>query len=184
MVTGLIFDLDGTLFDSSAANIRAYSLAFQEANLKLNVKAYQKVFGLRFKEMMDAVAPGTDDKVRARIRTAKTKHYKENLRFVRPNAGLVELLRSCRPNYKTALVTTASKQNVKNLLSFFSVEESLFDVIITGEDVDKGKPDPECYNLAITSLGLSAPECCVFEDSVVGVQAAKQSGAFVIKVSL
>ena len=134
--------------------------------------------------MMDAVAPGTDKATLERIKIIKAQNYQKNLNLVRSNSALISLIKSCKGRYKTALVTTASKQNVTNLLAFFSIDESLFDVIIRGEDVRRGKPDPECYIKAVKELGVKPKECCIFEDSQPGIEAAQRSGAQVIKVSI
>ena len=56
-------------------------------------------------------------------------------------------------------------------------------VCIFGEDVVLGKPNPECYNLGIESLGLSPNECLIFEDTLIGVCAGEKAGASVINVS-
>lgn len=182
MITALFFDLDGTLFDSTEANIAAYTLAFKDAGLTLNVNVYRQNFGLRFHEMMRLLAPDASQKTLSLIKTSKAKHYKNSLQLVRANDGLLALLKSCRGNYKTALVTTARRENVDNLLHYFDINNSLFDTIITGEDVATGKPDPECYELALQRLDVAAKDCCIFEDSAVGIEAAKRVGARTIQV--
>jgi mannitol-1-/sugar-/sorbitol-6-phosphatase len=56
-------------------------------------------------------------------------------------------------------------------------------VFVFGEHVKNGKPYPECYNLAMQSLGVKSSECLVYEDSSIGIEAAESSGASVIDVS-
>ena len=56
------------------------------------------------------------------------------------------------------------------------------DVICTGEDVRRGKPDPEIYRLCASRLGVEPEQCLVFEDSVSGVQAAKAAGCRCVAV--
>ncbi len=184
MISSFIFDLDGTLFDSSEANVAAYSQAFKAAGVEFNENKYRQLFGLRFSEMIDAIAPGTNDEVKAKIKTAKAESYKANLALVKPNNGLIKLLEAVSPGFSTALVTTASKTNVTNLLKHFNIAEDLFKVIITGEDVTNGKPDPECYLKTIEALAVKPEDCCVFEDSPVGIEAARKAGIEVIKIAL
>ena len=52
----------------------------------------------------------------------------------------------------------------------------LFDVIITGNDIIKGKPDPQVFFMAAEKMAVEAKECVVFEDAVLGVEAAKRAG--------
>ncbi len=184
MIKSLIFDLDGTLFDTSEANIVSYDKAFSDCGLKLNKKLYIENFGLRYNDMIDKINPNLDSAVKRKIKILKSIYYKENLALVKPNIGLISLLSSLGNNYRSALVTTASRENVQNLLSFNNIEPDIFNIIITGEDVDKGKPDPECYLKAFSKLGVDAKECCVFEDSKIGIEAAEASGANVIKVRI
>jgi len=184
MITCLLFDLDGTLFDSTAANVAAYAAAFKDVGVTFDATAYKRLFGLRFDEMMAAIAPDMDAATRQKIKPLKAGYYEANFDLVRQNTGLLALLRSCRAHYKTALVTTAARRNVTSLLRHFAVEETLFDVIITGDEVTHGKPDPECYLAAIKALGVPAEQCCVFEDSDIGITAARAAGADVIRVQL
>ncbi len=180
MIKYLIFDLDGTLFDSSKANIQSYSRAFSQAGVAFDEQKYVKNFGLRFGEMMDVISPGLTDTQKNKIRELKSTYYKEHLDLVIPNEGLLAIIES--NTYPAALVTTASKVNVDHLLDYFGVKKNLFKVIITGEDVSAGKPDPECYSLALKKLNAKPEECCVFEDSNTGIQAAKSAGIKVVKI--
>jgi sugar-phosphatase len=58
-----------------------------------------------------------------------------------------------------------------------------FDVIVTADDVTQGKPDPEVYELAAARLGIPAEACLVFEDSLVGIVAARRAGMRAIGVT-
>ena len=82
-----------------------------------------------------------------------------------------------------ALATTASRKNVLDILAFFDLE-SKFDLMITQEDTSKLKPDPECYIRAMEKAGVSASKTIIFEDSEVGIKAARESGGYVVKVSM
>jgi HAD superfamily hydrolase (TIGR01509 family) len=184
MIKAMLFDLDGTLFDNSEANVKAYSLAFEETGLDFSASEYRKAFGLRFPEMMDKLAPNSTKEQREKVRQLKSQYYKESLSLVKTNNGLISLLKDLRGSYKTALVTTASGHNVENLLTHFLPNENLFDTVIVGEDVDRSKPDPSCYLLAAEKLAMAADECLVFEDSETGVAAAKAAGMAYVKVVL
>lgn len=184
MTAAFVFDLDGTLFDSSNANLASYIEAFKQNGLVLNQAKYISCFGLRFQEMMDQLAPETDDATRAAIKKDKATIYKNNIDLVKPNAGLLALVEELSKSHKTALVSTASKINIENLLGHFLPDKKLFDVVIVGEDVTRGKPDSEAYDLAFEKLGVDAFDCVIFEDSNVGIEAALKTGAKVVKVRI
>ena len=178
------FDLDGTLFDTTEANVQAYTLAFKAIGLTFDSARYRAFFGLRFAEMMREIAPQLTPQQADEVRRLKSKFYAESLDLAQPNAGLLRLLASVQGQLKTALVTTARRQNTLAILNHFSVSESSFNIIITGEDVDKGKPNPECYLKAAALLNIPAAAALVFEDSDSGVQAAIEAGMSVIRVKI
>lgn len=184
MISCLLFDFDGTLADSSEANIRSYAKAFEKVGLQFDKRKYIKLFGLRFLEMMDQIAPNSTEKQRSEIRSLKAKYYRDYIHLVQLNNGLLDLVRSLNGRYKTGLITTASRRNVESFLEHFAIDPILFNIIITGEDVRHGKPNPECYTKAIEALGEEPTNCLVFEDSQVGIEAAVAAGAKVVKIAI
>src|SRR2546425_1202491 len=81
-----------------------------------------------------------------------------------------------------AVATSASRYDADRLLGETGLRER-FDAVVTAEDVRRGKPDPEVYLLAARRLGIAPARCLVFEDAVVGVQAARSAGMRIIGVS-
>lgn len=184
MVTCLLFDLDGTLFDTNEANIFAYTKAFERVGLRFDEKAYRSQFGLRFTEMLNEIAPSASPELRTQIKRLKAQFYRENLSLVRPNPMLLDIVKNAANKFLTGLVTTASRTNAHNLLAHFDIPLDTFNTIIVGEDVSKSKPDPECYLKAIEALGVTPEQCRVFEDSPHGIEAAKRAGTQVVKVRI
>jgi HAD superfamily hydrolase (TIGR01509 family) len=113
----------------------------------------------------------------------KKQVYPGLLPGVRLNEPLLQLLRSCRGWMRTALVTTASRSNVDALLQVHGLV-SLFDSVVTGDDVAQHKPHPAAYELALQKLALSPEVCVAFEDSDIGEASARAAGVKVIRVSL
>lgn len=84
-------------------------------------------------------------------------------------------------NYKIAVCSNAIRNSVEVMLKKAALLDYL-DFFISNQDVTKGKPDPEMYNMAIERLSLKPSECMIIEDNDKGIQAAKASGAFVMEV--
>jgi HAD superfamily hydrolase (TIGR01509 family) len=80
-----------------------------------------------------------------------------------------------------AIASSAVGSSIEILLRRFGLRDC-FDLIVDGGEVEHGKPDPEAYLLTAEKLGVDARECVVFEDSHVGVMAAKRAGAFCVAV--
>ena len=80
-----------------------------------------------------------------------------------------------------ALVTTASKDNVLEELRHFGLEND-FDLVLAAEDIPNHKPDPQGFLMAMERFDIPPERTVIFEDSPVGIEAAKRSGASVMKV--
>lgn len=98
------------------------------------------------------------------------------------NEPLFQIISCIRPYFYLSIVTTASKRNCLEILRNFNKLE-LFDLIITHEDVNKIKPDPEGFIKAMTYFKIASANTIIFEDSDAGIEAAKHSGAAVYMVS-
>lgn len=182
MINAIITDFDGTLVDTFEANLLAYQKAFNNVGLNLTAERYRECFGYRFERFMTAMAI-FDDITANSIREAKKEYYSMFFDYLKPNKPLIELINSFhKMGGKTAIASTARKENLMNVVKFIGVED-IFDLIYTGADVKQGKPSPEIYNKAMDVLGVTPAETLIFEDSEVGIQAAKASGAHCMIIS-
>ena len=182
MIKAIITDFDGTLFDTFEANYFAYKEAIaKNTGVELTKDMYKECFGLRFKEFMKRIGI-TNFISMDKIKKDKAKLYPNYFDMIYPNHTLIAFLTTMRKNnLKIAIASTASRENLINILQHFGIIH-LFDDIVTGESVVNGKPDPEVYIFTMSRLGLSPDEVLIFEDSEVGIQAAQASGASVIKI--
>ena len=80
-------------------------------------------------------------------------------------------------------MTTASKENCREILGALNIMD-IFDLILTHDDIEKVKPDPEGFLKAMQYFKAKPEETIIFEDSDVGIEAAKQSGAFYYRTYL
>ncbi|MEZ5333945.1 MAG: HAD family phosphatase [Methanolobus sp.] len=94
--------------------------------------------------------------------------------------GMYECLQSLKGKFKLAVASGADRTIVTSLMDKFY--PGIFDVIISGEDVNNGKPDPEPYDRAVEKLGLNKSECLVVENAPLGVESAKNASLFCVAV--
>jgi len=182
MIKAIITDFDGTLVDTFEANLRAYQEAFQVVGIQLTAERYRECFGYRFDRFMSAMGI-FDDNVSAKIRELKKEAYPKYFNCLRPNTSLVELISSFHAmGGKTAIASTARKENLMNAVNHLRIADN-FDLIYAGADVKHGKPSPEIYLKSMEALGVKPEEVMIFEDSPVGFEAAKASGARYIPVT-
>ena len=171
----LISDFDGTLVDTFSANYMAYQKAFAEQGLYLSESQYRVCFGLRFDEFMKE-AGIIDMNISNRIREAKSVYYPSFFDYLNVNKPLLRFIGMFHvAGGKTAIASTARKKNLINVLTYIGVLD-VFDYVLAGEDVNKGKPSPEIYQNVLSHFEYQPSEAIVFEDSEVGVKAAIDAG--------
>ncbi len=176
MIDTIITDFDGTLVDTFDANLKAYRKAFFECGLSISEQQYRKCFGLRYDSFMAAMGI-TDAEIADRIKEAKIQCYPDFFQYLRPNKALIELISSFKAmGGKTAVASTARKENLMNVINYLGIADC-FNLIYAGSDVKEGKPSPEIYIKAMNALNSVPENILIFEDSEVGIQAAKASGA-------
>lgn len=177
----VLFDMDGTLVDTEPYWMRAETELVEswggtwthEDALTLVGNALE-VSALVLKSR--GVALEVDE-----IIGTLTDRVMEQLRDAVPwRPGAQELLASVRgAGVPTALVTMSWRRMA---LAIAEATGADFDVVIAGDEVEKGKPDPEAYLRAADALGVDIVDCVAIEDSEVGVAAAAASGASTIAV--
>lgn len=186
MIKAIITDFDGTLVDTFEANYQAYTKAFQryadEIGKDLSREQYHSCFGMRFDSFMSTM--GINDlTLRYKIREEKTKVYPSCFSHFVPNTSLIAFIRCMKASgVKTAIASTARRENLMNALTYLELED-VFDLILAGEQVTEGKPNPEIYLTTMRKLDVMPQETLVFEDSEVGLQAAEASGANYFKIT-
>lgn len=178
----IMVDLDGTLFDTREVNFRAYKEAIEKYGFCIEYDYYCEYCNGRY--YMDFLPEITtyDQDILSDIHKRKKKVYKKYLSYAKINHSLVEIINICKGKCKIALVTTASRENTNDILDEYNIRD-LFDLILTHEDIEKSKPNPESFIKAMNYFDILPEEAVVFEDSSVGVKAAEASGAtvFIVK---
>ena len=173
----ILLDFDGTLADTRQANARAYIEALGEVGITLSEEEYlERYFGVRCMEFMRSVGIASDEEI-ARLRRRKIELYPRHFGSVVLNTPLWEWCRMMRRmGSKVWIVSTGHIDNIRNVMRYLKLEEGI-DGIISGDDVQHPKPSPECFLRAMEIEGATPAETIIFEDSQVGLEAARRSGA-------
>lgn len=184
-IRALLVDFDGTLADTAAANHAAYARALGEVGVAAPRAGFDRLAHGRnwrqfLPEMLAVAGVQADPSAVAR---RKTELYPSCFGSIVLNEALLSLLRLHQNTCRLALVTTASAANVLAVLDYFQLR-SIFDVIVTGDEVQRHKPAPDAYHLAAARLGCASTECLVIEDSDIGVAAGRAFGAQVLRVAI
>lgn len=182
MIKAIICDFDGTLADTFSANFQAYQKAFYEQGLTLPKEIYRAAFGLRYDDFIRMVEIEDLQKAQV-IRERKKELYPHFFHLLQPNTKLIELVRIFHQSGgKTAIASTARTENLLNVVAYLGLEP-FFDVIQSGNDVSRGKPNPEIYLQTMKKLNVQPTNTLIFEDTEIGIEAAHASGAQCIKIT-
>lgn len=176
--TALIFDLDGVIIDSEALHNAAVAAALREHGVELPPGLFDEFTGIPDAVLLEhASRTYLDGRVSAAaLLEGKQRIFLQTQDQVRDIPGAVEFIRQVRPQVRAlGLVTSALRENQQLAFAKFGLS-SLFDVVVTAEDVTHAKPHPEPYLAAVVRLGIPAGECLVIEDSLHGIAAARGAG--------
>lgn len=181
-----IFDMDGTLVDNMAFHFQAWFIFFREQGVDITedqVRAH--AFGRTSEEVLRAVLGDqlSPAEIAAHVERKEAIYRALYLPQMKPIPGLVDFLRQAqRLGILLAVATSAGMENIRLILEGLGLAP-LFQVIVGADDVNLGKPDPEIYLTTAQRLRI-APRCClVFEDSVLGLEAAQRAGMRAVAVA-
>ena len=207
MIKAIMFDLDGTLVQSEKLKALSYAIAAQRLRQLADpdpraIEAYREIVGasrdVASRHIMDTLEleallrPLMDQHgviQPLEVLSAMRKEIYDDMvadpHVLRDNQWphTVDLLRvATEAGCRTALATMSYRQEALHVLGALDLERSL-DVVLTREDVQQPKPDPEIYLLAAQKLDTDPVDCLVLEDSPNGVRAGVAAGMNVIAVA-
>ena len=175
----LLLDFDGTLADTRRANTLAYVETLREAGYALTEEEYAaRYFGMRCEEFLTRIGVA-DPAERERLRLRKIALYPRYFDTVRLNRPLWEFCRQFRAQGgRVWIVSTGSRANIGNVMRHLGIggpaagpdEAPLgrVDGVLSGADVARSKPHPDCFLEAMRREGCSPRETLIFEDSAIG----------------
>lgn len=182
--TALIFDMDGVLVDSEPLHKRAKELAFGEAGIILPESIYDRHKGRPdatvIPEMLGARGLSPD-------RIAELLHRKHQIfekieHEMKPVPGAAEFVLWAKSRgYRIALASSATARNREAGLKLLNIGNP-FDVVVDSGRLQRPKPDPEVFQIALRGLDLGPGDCWVIEDSTNGVVAARAAGCLAVGI--
>ena len=173
-----LFDLDGVVFDTEpqytifwGSQCRLYHPEHPGLEHEIKGQTLTQIYDQWFSGPLLPEQP----KITERLNDYESKmHYD----YVEGFERVIADLRS--HGVKTAVVTSSNLPKMEAVYRFQPEFKNLFDAILTSEDFDRSKPDPDCYLKAAERLGAKTDECIVFEDSFNGLRSGRAADMKVV----
>lgn len=178
MTHGVIFDMDGVLVASGPAHAESWRSVAREHGIDISDEQFKRTFGRPSRDIIRVIwGENVSDEDVRRYDDQKEATYRKLISGQVPLAhGAREMLTALQQaGYVLAVATSGPRENIELVLREANLG-SLFAAVVTGFDVDRGKPAPDCFLLAAERAGLQAAGCVVVEDAPVGIQAALAAG--------
>ena len=180
----MIFDMDGVLVDGEPLHLAAAQAILAEEGARLDTATYRNYIGRTMKDIWPDLQARFQLRIPrqeyARRYTALvTEQYRRQARLLPGARALLDRVRARR--VPCALASSSQRQWVEAALTAMELRDS-FRVIVAGDEVSRGKPDPEIYGATAARLGVAPERCLVLEDAPAGIEAARRAGMRVIAV--
>jgi HAD superfamily hydrolase (TIGR01509 family) len=185
----IIFDVDGVVADTEVLNARASVMMFEELyDTQVQPEDFREFVGTGDERYVEGVAEKYDVEIDTEeaVERRKKNFFKLQEREPLPAMdGVHEIVETARvaADVKLAIATSGNRDKQFPVIEGAGLELDWFDVVVTGDDVTRKKPDPQIYEITAEKLDLPPGRCVVLEDAPAGVASAKAAGAVCIAVT-
>lgn len=168
----VIFDFDGVIGKTMEDNYRAWSKAFGHYNISLGKEEYFLLEGMNCRGVAETILRknGIDIAFIEIVAELKEKYYTKNNTF-EFYPGILRLINELKGRFKLGLVSGAGSRRLRETMAEYLLKK--FEVVITGDAVEKSKPHPEPYLVAAKKLSVTPLKCLVIENAPLGIESAK-----------
>lgn len=186
-IKGIIYDMDDLLVDSHRLHVKSVEAVVKEYGFTINdipQWLWEESMGKRLIDFLYDLIKVLD--LNESVETLNHKRSEIFLRLVekelQPLPGALESLQLLSSNnFRIGLASSGTKKYLDMVMDKFNIRK-YFRVVVSGDEVEWGKPHPEVYLTASRKLGLKPHECLVFEDATHGITSAKEAGCKTIGV--
>ena len=180
---GLIFDLDGTLADTMPIHYIAWKNAASRYDIDFTTELFDSLAGIPLyptvEKLNELFGKTINPKEMGDIKEAE---FEANMHLAPEIKIVTDLVRQYHGKIPMAVGTGGSRRLSLKTLGIIGLQD-YFDILVTSEDVTHFKPHPETFLKCAELMGVAPMDCDVFEDGVLGMQAARDAGMMVVDVT-
>ena len=178
MMKAALFDLDGVVFDTEPQYTIFWGAQCREFHPE-HPGLEHEIKGQTLVQIYDAWFSGELQEKQAVI-TERLNLYEQQMDYIYV-PGFEDYVKKLRTQgVKTAVVTSSNRIKMEAVYQRHPEFKGLFDAILTSEDFERSKPDPDCYLKAANKLEVSVKDSVVFEDSFNGLKSGRAAGMYVV----
>jgi HAD superfamily hydrolase (TIGR01509 family) len=167
----VLLDVDGTLVDSNYHHTIAWSRAFRDHGSNARLAAIHRLVGMGSSQLLETLIGRPDENIAKSWRT----HFDELLPEVVAFDRAGELMRALHDRALTVVLATSSPQDLLEAFQDKIGATEAVDVVVTANDVEEAKPEPDVFEAALAKAGLARERAIVVGDSVWDAQAAARA---------
>ena len=179
----LIFDLDGTLADTMPIHYIAWKNAAAKYGIDFTIELFSQLAGVPLyptvEKLNQVFGTNIDPKEMGDIKEAE---FEKNMHLTPEIKVVTDLVRMWHGKLPMAVGTGGSRRLSLKSLEIIGLKD-YFDILVTSEDVSNFKPHPDTFLRCAELMGVNPVDCEVFEDGLLGLQAAKAAGMMVVDVT-
>lgn len=183
---GVIFDWDGVIVDTANLHNQAWQQLAAEIGRTIPPDFFQRSFGMKNETAIRELLGWADNPIQLqKLSQMKEEHFRRLVHkcCILSVPGSLELVRSLKTaGIPYAVGSSTPLENIKCVTERLGISD-LFPILVTAEDVSKGKPDPEVFLKAAYKLNIIPTKCIVIEDAPVGIEAAKRAGMKAVAIT-
>lgn len=182
---GVLFDVDGTLVDTTYLHVVAWWQALRQAGHDVPMAAVHRAIGMGSDRIIDhLLGDDRDDGADDTLRAAHSALYAAYWDRLRPLPGATDLLRACAERgLRVVLASSASPDELAALRRALAGADDVIDTATSAGDAEESKPAPDIFTVALRRSGVAAERAVVVGDSVWDVRAAARLGIPTIGVT-
>ncbi|MBD2102832.1 HAD family phosphatase [Leptolyngbya sp. FACHB-261] len=172
----LIFDCDGTLADTLPVHFQTWSISLQAAGADISRDWYYQYCGTSAMEMLQLLKEAFGYQFNSEaVIAARQEHYHTLIHSIQEIQAVADIVRLHYGKTPMAVASGGERAVLEATLEAIKLR-NFFDVVVSVNDVERGKPEPDIFLLASQRLGIAPEDCLIYEDSEGGLEAARRAG--------
>ncbi|NQV77245.1 MAG: beta-phosphoglucomutase family hydrolase [Lutibacter sp.] len=180
---GLIFDLDGTIANTMQHHFKSWRKAVLPYGIDFNANLFMSLTGMprtativKLNELFGTTMNPEE------VGAIKSTHFKTLVDLTEEISVIADVVRKYHTILPMSVGTGSTKSGAKKTLEIVKMNH-FFDIVITADDIKNPKPHPETFLKCAHLMGIHPHDCVVFEDGILGIEAAKEAGMMVVDVN-